>query len=243
MVPREQIPWILDQPQDVLGIHEARYDKFALELILPERNDAIDQVFLEVIHRKLTRNLFKLQGELAGEVSRNLDAMLGIDPDAWVETNVWEMVSEAVFSAMTRILVGPSVCRNPRFRDDVSSFTKYFGISSIVVGRLLPKSLKPLFGQLLSSVTLWKQKRLLETWFDPLVKERFEKLAKSKEDANFSYDPPQDLVTWASDALMRSGNVVRCSPNALARRLALMVSNGHPSPITDFMHHLRIDRI
>ncbi|KAI6850358.1 hypothetical protein KC323_g9555, partial [Hortaea werneckii] len=132
MTPRSAIPWVLDQSQDVLGIHEARYDKFALDMIFPERNDQIDQIFLEVIHKKMTRNLFKLQGELADEIKQNVDEALGEDTENWVDANVWQTVDKTVFTALTHVLVGQSVCREPTFRDDVAGFTKAFGISSIV---------------------------------------------------------------------------------------------------------------
>ena len=224
MIPREHIRWVLDQPEEVLSIHEARYEKFALDLVLPGHDAAIDQVFLDTIHRKLTRNLLTLQGALAEEVTRNMDAALGTDTENWVEANVWVTVEKTVFSAMIRILVGQSVCRNDNFRDEVSRFAKAFGYSSIFVGRILPKFLKPLLGRLLSSLTLIRQRNLLKKWFIPLVEERFANLSKKSHDPNFDYTPPEDLITWTSDALLKTGNVERCSPDNLSRRLAIMVS-------------------
>ncbi|KAI6855675.1 hypothetical protein KC338_g8761 [Hortaea werneckii] len=229
MTPRSAIPWVLDQSQDVLGIHEARYDKFALDMIFPERNDQIDQIFLEVIHKKMTRNLFKLQGELADEIKQNVDEALGEDTENWVDANVWQTVDKTVFTALTHVLVGQSVCREPTFRDDVAGFTKAFGISSIVVGRILPKFLKPIFGWLLSSVTLWRQRKLLKTWFDPLVEKRFANIAKSLQDPKLDYHAPQDLITWATETLLKTGKVVRCSPSDLSRRLALMIPAAFPA--------------
>ena len=224
MVPREHIRWVIDQPQDVLSIHEARYEKFALDFVLPGHDDAVDQVFLDTIHRKMTRNLLKLQGALSEEVSRNMDAALGTDTENWVEANVWVTIEKTVFSPLIRILVGQSVCRNDMFREEVSRFSKAFGFSSIFVGRILPKFLRPVLGRLLSSLTLIRQKRLLKKWFTPLVEERFTNLLKRSEDPNFDYTPTEDLITWASDALLSTRNFERCSPNDLSRRLAIMVN-------------------
>ncbi|PGH19459.1 hypothetical protein AJ80_03960 [Polytolypa hystricis UAMH7299] len=229
MVPREHIRWVLDQPQDVLSIHEARYEKFALDLILPEQDSVIDRVFLDTIHHKMTRNLLKLQGVFAEEVSFNLDAALGIDTEKWIEANVWETVEKAVFPALIRILVGQSVCRNDAFREDVSSFSKAFGFSTILVGNLLPRFLKPTVGRLLSSLTMFRQQRMLKKWFIPLVEERFYKLLRKSQDPTLDYTPPPDLVTWASDALLSTGNVERCSPTGFSRRLAIMIPAASPS--------------
>lgn len=224
MVPREHIRWVLDQPPDVLSISEARLDKFALDIILPEYDEAVDRVFLDTIHRKMTRNLFKLQEILAEELSHGIDAALGTDTENWVEANVWQTIERPVFSALVRILVGQSVCRNDDFREDVSRFSKAFGFSSIVVGRLLPRFLKPLLGRLLSGLTLIRQRYMLKKWWTPLVKERFNNLLKKSQDPSFDYTPTEDLITWASDALMTTGNVERCSPENLSCRLALLVS-------------------
>ena len=224
MVPRENIRWVLDQPQDVLSIHQARYEKFALNFVLPGHDDAVDQVFLDTIHRKMTRNLLKLQGALAEEVSRNMDAVLGTDTENWVEANVWLTVEKTVFTPLMRILVGQSVCRDDAFRDGISGFTKAFGYNSILVGRYLPNFLKSTLGWPLSANVLIRQRRLLKKYFVPLVEERFANLYKKSQDPNFEYNPPEDLVTWASDALLKTGNVERCSPDGLSRRLAIMVS-------------------
>ena len=52
------------------------YEKLALEFVLPG-HDKRRSIFLDAIHHKMTRNLVKLQGVLAEEVSRNMDAALG----------------------------------------------------------------------------------------------------------------------------------------------------------------------
>jgi hypothetical protein len=225
MVPREYIRWVLEQPLDVLSVHEARYEKFALDMVLPEHDNAVDQIFLDTIHRKMTRNLTKLQPAFAEEVSRNMDAALGTDTERWVEANVWLVVEKTVFSAIMRILVGQSVCRNDDFRDELNRFTKAFGYNSLLVGRVVPKFLRSTLGWLLSSFVLITQKRLVNKWFTPLVEERFENLYKKSQNPEFDYTPPQNLVTWASEALLVTGNVERCTPYDLARRLAIMVNS------------------
>ncbi|KAL2126380.1 hypothetical protein VTI74DRAFT_1019 [Chaetomium olivicolor] len=229
MVPREYIRWVLQQPLDVLSVHEARYEKFALDIVLPEHDDAVDQVFLDTIHRKMTRNLTRLQPAFAEEVSRNMDAVLGTDTEQWVEANVWLTVEKTVFSAIMRILVGQSVCRNDGFRDELNRFTKAFGYNSLVVGRALPMFLRSTVGWLLSSFVLITQRRLINRWFIPLVEERFENLHKKSQDPDFDYSPPQNLITWASEALLVTGNVERCTPYDLARRLAIMIPAAVPA--------------
>lgn len=224
MVPREYLRWVLEQPQTVLSIHEARYEKFALGFVLPEHDDSIDQIFLDTIHHKMTRNLSKLQGDIAKEISLNIDAALGTNTANWAEANVWEMVEKAVFSAIMRILVGNSVCRNDSFRAELDRFTRSFGFSAILVGRILPKWSKPTLGWLLSRLTVIRQRRLVKRWFVPLVEERFVKLSKTMRDPNSNYTPPDDLITWVSEALVKTGNGDRCGPMDLSRRLAIMVS-------------------
>ncbi|KAB5570732.1 cytochrome P450 [Coniochaeta sp. 2T2.1] len=229
MVPREYVSWVLQQPLDVLSVHEARYEKFALDMVLPEYDDSVDQIFLDTIHRKMTRNLTKLQPAFAEEVSRNMDAALGTDTENWVEANVWLTVEKTVFSAIMRILVGESVCRKDQLRVDLNQFTRAFGYNSLVVGRILPRFLRSTVGWVLSIYVLVSQKRLVTKWFTPLVEERFAGINKRNQDPSFEYNPPQDLITWASDALLSTGNVVKCSPWDLARRLAIMIPAAVPA--------------
>jgi hypothetical protein len=224
MVPREHIRWFLDQPESVLSIQESRYEKFAADFVLPGHNSAADLVFLDALHRKMTRNVARLQGVLAEEVSRSMDAALGTDTENWVEANVWVTVEKTAISALVRILAGQSVCRNDTFLEEVNGFTNAFGLSSIFIGRILPKFLKPILGWPLSGLTLIRQRKLVKKWFAPLVEEHFTNLVKKNQDPNIDYTPPQDLIAWTVDSLLSTGNVKRCSPNDLCRLLAFMVS-------------------
>lgn len=223
MVPQEQIQWVLDQPHDVLSVHEARYEKFALNYVLPEHDEFVDRVFLDTIHRKMTRNMSKLQAALVEEVSTNANMALGHDTVNWTEVNVWSVVDKTIFSAVMRVLVGQSICRDDVFKNDMNRFTKAFGYSSILIGRILPTMVKPFLGWILSVPMIMIQKRLLSKWFNPMVRERFAKLERKLLDPDYRYDPPEDLVTWASEALLRKGNAEKCNANDLSRRLAIMV--------------------
>ncbi|OXV06042.1 hypothetical protein Egran_06192 [Elaphomyces granulatus] len=225
MVSQEHLRWFLDQPQDVLSIWAHRLEKMALEFILLGHNDTF---FLDVIHHKMARNLGKLQGVLVEEVSRNMDAALGADTENWVEANVWVTVEKVIVLALMRILVGQSVCRNDTFWKDAKGFMNAFGFSSILIGRILPKFLKSILGWPLSGLTLIRQRKLMNKWYIPLVEERFTNLLKMSQDPDFDYTPPQDLITWTLDSLLRTGNVERC-PNSITRRLAFMVSVAVPS--------------
>lgn len=79
-----------------------------------------------------------------------MDAALGADTENWVEANVWATVEKTAFSAFMRKLVGLSVCGNGTFREEVIRFTKAYALSSVIVGRTLPKFLR----RLLSGLTL-----------------------------------------------------------------------------------------
>jgi len=224
MVSREHFRWFLDQPQDVLSIREDRIEQLALKFVLPGH---VDSFFLDAIHHKMTRNMVKLQGILAEEVSRNMDAALGADTENWVEANVFVTAEKIIVSAMMRILAGQSVCRNDTFWEDAKGFSNAFGFSSILIGRILPKFLKPILGWPLSGLTLIRQRKLMNKWFTPLVEERFTNLLKKSQDPDFDYKPPQDLITWTLESLLRTGNVERC-PNNLTRRLAILASLAVP---------------
>jgi hypothetical protein len=224
MVSQEHLRWFLDQSQDVLSIREHRVEKLALGFILPEHDN--DAFFLDAIHHKMTRNLVKLQGVLVEEVSRNMDAALGVDTENWVEANVWVTVEKAIVSAVMRILAGQSVCRNDTFWEDAKGFVNAFGLSSILIGRILPKFLRPILGWPLSGLTLIRQRKLMNKWYTPLVEERFTNMLKKSQNPDFDYTPPQDLITWILDSFLRTGNVERSRTRRhnMSRRLAMMVS-------------------
>ncbi|PGH13920.1 hypothetical protein AJ79_03335 [Helicocarpus griseus UAMH5409] len=229
MVPREYVRWLLEQPQDVLSVLAARNERHALDYVFPKHDEAFHQLWVGTIHKKMTRNLLKLQGVLIKEISRNIDEALGIDTENWVEANVWATVEKAVFSPVIRIMIGESVCRDVAFKRDVSRWTRAFGFLSMVVGRLMPRILKPLLGTPLSFLPRLSQRILLNKWFIPLIEERFDNLSRKRQNPDFDYNPPQDLITWASDAILRTEKSKQCGPTAMAHGLAVLIPAAMPS--------------
>lgn len=102
-------------------------------------------------------------------------------------------------------------------------------------GHSLHKSIRSQFrhcwtysAQVPKAVTEWPDSdlayNLFNKWFTRLVKERFANMLKKSQDPNIDYTPPQDLITCASDALLRTGNSKRCSADDLSSHLALIES-------------------
>lgn len=225
MVPQKHIRWVSELPSNVASTIAGQFDRFGVDLIMSDHdsNGAANRIFLDTIRNKLTRNLAKLQPAVAEELSRNMYRALGTDTERWVEANVCDTVEKTITSAILRVTVGESMCRNEEFQQELTRNYTALAYHFVLIGYLIPSFLRPTIGWLVSRYTVLTHMRLVNKWLIPMVSQRFENLIKKRQDAGFS--PPQDLVTWALDSLLASKNGEHLGPYDMAYRLPFVV--GH----------------
>ena len=214
---------MMNQPEDVLSVRPVHLEKFAVHYMMPMNDNELNQFFMDMLRRKLTRNLQKLQASVAEQLSSAIEETWGVDHENWREFSLLESIEKMTFGPASSVLISKRLSHDPHYSAEARSFGFWFGASTAIVGQSLPWFLKPLVGHILGFIVKRKQRQMLR-WVDPLVTDRFEKIKRMKSDRNFDYEPPEDLITWMVDAVLHSGKPHFQNIELLSRRLAALVS-------------------
>lgn len=106
IVPRSQIHWLLDQPDNVLSTSEFHYD--ALEGLYAFTHPHIlqDPYHEHVVHKFLPRKLGSTIPGMWEELSGAIDETWGVDTHQWRSICVWENTLVIIPRAVNRMLIG-----------------------------------------------------------------------------------------------------------------------------------------
>ncbi|KAM7194028.1 cytochrome P450 [Naviculisporaceae sp. PSN 640] len=235
ILPTQQMPWLLEQPDTVLSQYETNRqfmcgDYTMLNLLGPDWPR-----LPEIVKRATTRDLDDFVEAMADETQDSLKSLWGFKTggeNAWHEIDLYEVMLEVVARISNRVFVGNPLCRNPSYLQASSGFGKYILLWAMAI-EMLPAFFKPIFGPLLTGWDFYRHYKRIQAYITPVIKDR---LAQQQQQQDTYYDhaymksshrptPPNDYVTWALKDMARHGE----DPNAnlprtcemIAKRLAL----------------------
>ncbi|KAE8415648.1 cytochrome P450 [Aspergillus pseudocaelatus] len=217
LLPPEQIPWLLSQPETVLSHEKANEDVHALPFLAPAFDNYDHLELIRAVRNDLTRNIANTEDVFLDELRYITDEVLGHPgASAWQEVNLTAALDRIIFGICLRLFIGVSLCRNPKFVYYVKIFTRVTGAMMLFVSQLVPWPLKPVVGIVAGLPIYYYWVRLI-IYLYPTFKERIQCLRIKKE------TPPADMVTWMVDLAMSQNPTRRVHISALIVRLALIV--------------------
>lgn len=224
IVPRSEMRWFLDQPDNVTSTSEAHFD------ILHGQYSFADPVLLgdpyheHVVHKNLARNMNGLMPLLSEGIPRDVDFVFGrttttTKPGEWKSVNLMDSLMEFVPRASNRIIVGEPVCENLEYLGAVSAF-----MSDVVRGMLIfglcPQALHPVLGAisgLAPRYHYWvSSKHSL-----PVIKQRLLDIEKKESgDPNYkTWKEPNDYISWHIKTARAEGRTDELQPSLIAKRI------------------------
>ncbi|KAB8277903.1 cytochrome P450 [Aspergillus minisclerotigenes] len=217
LLPPEQIPWLLSQPENVLSHEKANEDVHALPYLAPAFDNYDHLELIRAIRTDLTRNIPNTEDAFLDELRHTTDEVLGASGDkAWKEVNLTAVLDSIIFGICLRLFFGVSLSRNRTFVYYVKIFTRVTGAMMLFVSQLVPWPLKPVVGIVAGFPIYYYWVRLI-IYLYPTFKERIQCLRTKKE------TPPADMVTWMVDLAMSQNPTRKVHISSLVVRLTLIV--------------------
>lgn len=147
VIPRSQMQWMIDQPDDVLSTSAAHYDLLRGDYNFVDRIMLKDPYHEHIVHKNLARNLNALIPDLQDEVNRVADEFFGSREDEWRSVNVLDTFMKLVPKITNRMVVGAPLCRNQVYLDNMEGFTNDV-IRGLLLYSLVPEFLHPIVGRI-----------------------------------------------------------------------------------------------
>lgn len=191
VVPRQQVAWMLEQPETLLNTQEAHKD-----VLFGKYNffNVDDHFPTKVMHKHLARNLVTLLPGIQQEVADSIDLAFGTDDtENWKTLNLWEALLVIVPRVMNRLAVGLPLCRNQAFLSSQVAFADDVFRNCLIL-TLFPTVLHPLVGRL---VTLPNRYHFHQGYqlLKPIIEQRLREY-ESFESSESETPPEESLITW-----------------------------------------------
>ncbi|KAE8160839.1 cytochrome P450 [Aspergillus tamarii] len=217
LLPPEQIPWLLSQPETVLSHEKANEDVHALPFLAPAFDNYDHLELIRAIRNDLTRNIANTEDAFLDELRYTADEVLGPPGvSVWKEVNLTVALDRIIFGVCLRLFLGVSLARNSNFVYYVKIFTRVTGAMMLFVSQLVPWPLKPVVG-IVAGLPIYYYWMRVIIYLYPTFKNRIQWLRTKKE------TPPADMVTWMVDLAMSQNPSRKIYISALIVRLTLIV--------------------
>ncbi|PNS17352.1 Cytochrome P450 3A4 [Sphaceloma murrayae] len=235
ILPRSQMKWLVDQPDDVLSVGVAHYNQLHGQYSFVSPKVLGDLYHEHVIHRSLARQLIGLIPHIEDEVIAAMDDVLGLDTENWTSLNVWDMFFSLIPRLTNRVLVGLPISRDKHYLDNMVGFTNDV-IRNIILLGIVPEALKPIIGRL-AGLPSWYHWRQTSRHTLPIVRQRLQDLSrKEANDPEYKdWVPPNDYITWHIKLARSENRLDELDPTMITQRLMpLNFAAIHTTSLTAF---------
>lgn len=224
MLPQEHISWLVDQSDSVLSVEAIRKKGMAFDWLVPTVTNPLHHPCLyDVARRDLPRNMGRVQPVMFQEMRQAIEGTMGMNSDDWHEISLLPTMKLILKKASHRVIFGLPLSQDAKFASSLENFACYLGAGAFVAGQLAPWPLRNILATLAAipiSIHLSLAMRIIL----PQVKFRIENVRRKKADPSFTFDGPQDFMTWYVAAVLGSGIAEYLkTPEAIAHRLILLV--------------------
>ncbi|KAH0489729.1 hypothetical protein TgHK011_010146 [Trichoderma gracile] len=219
VMPRDQLAWLFDQPDDIVSTYDAHNAVLFSEYNFLGRRLAYDPFPNRVIHKYLARHLSTVIPHVDDEIQHAVDTALGKDTDNWKSIKLWSLWLEIVPRVTNRLLVGPEICRNEQFLDGMVKFAEDVVRNGLLL-QLIPKVLHPIFGRLFS-IFNYLHWRSSNTQAQPVIQKRLDAMMKKAagDEEYKDYTPPEDFITWLIRQALLEQKTNELDSTVISRRL------------------------
>ncbi|KAK8129686.1 hypothetical protein PG999_002066 [Apiospora kogelbergensis] len=213
LLPTSESKWLIDQPEDVLSMHQQTDLHFqtAHKTVYPLRN----QAHVHLVMTKLTRNVGNLVPSLMEEVEV---AMPGAwdgttDAEGWQGVDVFETLRVVIGQVTNRVFLGAPLCRNRELLDAGVAYAQAIPIAAQLI-TLFPIWLRWVVAPLITM----PNRKYEKIWFKltlPEVKARLLDYDKKGQEK-------ADFLQWSLDQAKETGDPYMSEPEILAARVLLV---------------------
>ncbi|KAI9723699.1 MAG: hypothetical protein M1812_000999 [Candelaria pacifica] len=230
IVPQSSIKWLIRQRDDVISFKAAIMDRTQSHWTFMSDHILEHDSHRDVIVRYLSKKLAPLTPPMSDELSACFEQYWGLDTKGWKDVLVFDDMMKMVARASNRVF-NKEVCRNETFFYHDVMVSQYIAINAFLI-RAAPPFIRPAFARLLQIPLIYHHhqctKRLL-----PIVKQRLADIGRKRQDDNFSYEEPNEFLSWlVSDAYDRN-DPFDLDPTMITYRMLVMnFAAIHPASIT-----------
>ncbi|POS79571.1 hypothetical protein DHEL01_v202043 [Diaporthe helianthi] len=222
LLPAKNTKFVIDNPENVLGLHEAVMDSLQSDYTMGERLIR-EPVHHTLITTTLTNQTGNLIPDLAEETEHSLDELWGTDTGDWRQVCIYTSLQRSIGRVTNRIFVGKPVCRDPELLKRGIALAMGVPQTSQLL-RLFPDLLKPLVAPIITIPKMLHQRAFFKV-LRPTIEQRLRDYEERHRDLekNKALGPePNDFLQWLVNQAKEMGDPWYSKPSTLALRVQVL---------------------
>ncbi|KAI1122772.1 cytochrome P450 [Nemania abortiva] len=215
VLPPSQIPWLIEQPDDVLSQEHVNRQFLQSDYTFFHANMVKDPVHPEVIQHQLTKKISGFVDGVADETRASLEEYWGMDTEEWREVRLYDTMLLLITRLSLRVFIGLPLCRDQKFLFICSRFIRKVAMAAAAIS-LFPVFLRPIVGPIFTVFDYILHQRC-KRFIMPIIRARLDRLRNPAA-------PQNDFVQWAIDHALAKPivNPVELDARVLAARFAVI---------------------
>ena len=219
VLPRSELNWLVEQPDNVLSTLLAHQETLQGDYSFVQPVILREPYHEHVIHKNLAKKLNALIPDIAEEVEIDLEEYLGIDVNQYKSINVMDLLMTVIPKISNRMFVGAPLCRNKEYLSLMIAYTNDV-VRNMVLLPFCPTLIKPIVGRVLRLATQyhhWRTKK----WTVPMITKRISDIEKKESnDSEYTdWKPPNDFLTWIIQTAKTENRYDELTPERISMRI------------------------
>lgn len=222
LLPAKNTKFVIDNPENVLSLHESAMDSLQSDYTMGERLIR-EPVHHPLITTTLTNQTGNLIPDLAEETENSLDELWGTKTGEWREVCVYTSLQKSIGRVTNRIFVGKPVCRDPALLKQGIALAMDIPLSSQLL-RLFPEFIRPLVAPIVMIPNRMHQRAFFKV-LRPTIEQRLREYDERHQDPekNKALGPePNDFLQWLINQAKEMGDPWLWKPSTLALRVQVL---------------------
>lgn len=188
VLPPSSIKWFLDQPDNVISVHDVHNDRMHPDYITSDPRVMNDPFQIPVLYKYVPRRAAACVAEINDEVTKALPHVWGTDTTSWNDIAPWTSTMRIISRVSNRTFMGEKICREDAFLDAVVRYASMYVPMADVLG-MFPRFMYPVVGPLVQRPlkTAWRKSSVFSI---PVIEERLQNFARKEEDPSFEWEAP-----------------------------------------------------
>ncbi|KAF8454425.1 cytochrome P450 [Kalaharituber pfeilii] len=178
-------------PSNKLSFAHATSDILQAEFTLGT-NILFNPYHVPIVREQLTRQMDAFSVPLMEEFAFAMEYYMDLNGGEWKTFKAYELCADILAQGMSRVFVGPELCRNPEYLKLAIGFTQEVFVNAHIL-HLVPTPMRYILSPLLNAFTINKSLRAAIRLLGPMIEER--KRRANEEGRNWK-GRPEDLLQW-----------------------------------------------
>lgn len=197
LLPPEEVKFVTDQPDAVLGFSERAFEIFQVDYTFMDPTIPRKPLHESLLRTALTPKIGSLIPSLAEEAAWALEKHWGTNTTEWHDICVFETMRHVVGGVANRVFVGLPFCRDPELVNNGMAFAIDIPLSSTII-KLCWKPLRPLFAPLATISNRVHTRRFRKILLSEIDRRVRDYDARHRESNSKSLSPePNDFLQWS----------------------------------------------